>query len=228
LPKSSIGLATKALAVLHKDIRSEFRSRYAINAILLFGVTTLTVVSLSVGQTSLQAPVYSALFTIIMFFSAMSGLAQVFVKEEEAKTAVVLKLTSDPTPVYLGKLVFNFLLLALLEIIVAPLFFVMTDAQLKDPLLFIIIQLLASIGLAGATTLIAAIISKAGIKGALFAVLSFPILLPLLIGALNGTTKALETTDGLYSAGTELKLLISYAVVMITASVLLFEQVWEE
>lgn len=228
MPKSSIGLATKALAVLRKDIRSEYRSRYAINAILLFGVTTLTVVSFSVGQTSLQPLVYSALFWIIIFFSAMSGLSQVFVKEEESKTVTILKLTSDPTPIYLGKLVFNFLLLVLLEIIVAPLFFVMTDARLQDPILFLTIQLLGSIGLAGATTLIAAIISKAGIKGALFAVLSFPILLPLLIGSINGTTKALETTEGLAGAATELKLLVSYAVVMITASVLLFDQVWEE
>lgn len=228
MPVKSIGLTTKALAVLRKDITAEYRSRYAINAILLFGVTTLTVVSFSVGQTGLPSPVYAALLWIIIFFSAMSGLAQVFVKEEESKTSTILKLTADPTPVYLGKLIFNFLLLLLLEIIIAPLFFIMTDAVLNDVWLFIVVQLLGLVGLAGASTLIGAIISKAGIKGALFAVLSFPILLPLLIGAINGTVKALDGVEGFSGTSPELQLLTSYAVVMITASLLLFEQVWEE
>lgn len=229
LPKSSYGLAAKSLAVLRKDILSEYRTRYAINAILLFGVTTLTVVSFSVGQLGLPPDVYAALFWIIIFFSAMSGLAQVFVKEEESRTAIVLRLTSDPTAIYLGKLTFNFLLLVLLELIITPLFFIMTDARAGNVGLFLVILLVGSIGLAGASTLIAAIISKASIKGALFAVLSFPILLPLLIGAIGGTRKALGTgADPFSAASPELQLLISYAVVMITAGWLLFEFVWEE
>jgi heme exporter protein B len=222
-------LAAKALAVLRKDILSEYRTRYAINAILLFGVTTLTVVSFSVGQLGLPADVYAALFWIIIFFSAMSGLAQVFVKEEESRTAIVLRLTSDPTAIYIGKLAFNFLLLVLLELIITPLFFVMTDARAANVGLFLTILMVGSIGLAGASTLIAAIISKASIKGALFAVLSFPILLPLLIGAIGGTRKALGIgADPFSAASSELQLLISYAVVMITAGLLLFEFVWEE
>lgn len=229
LPTHGSKLAAKSLAVLRKDIQSEFRTRYAINAILLFGVTTLTVVSFSVGQIGLSPDVYAALLWIIIFFSAMSGLAQVFVKEEESKTAVVLRLTADPTPVFLGKLIFNFLLLILLDIIIIPLFFIMTDIVLHNVQLFLLIILLGSIGLAGATTLIAAIIARASVKGALFAVLSFPVLLPLLIGAISGSKKALSGLDNPFAAASsELQLLTSYAVVMITAGILLFEFVWEE
>jgi heme exporter protein B len=229
LPNKAIGLTAKSLAILNKDIRCEFRSRYAINAIVLFGVTTLVVVSFSVGQKNLDPEVYSALFWIIVFFSAMSGLAHVFVREEDAKTATVLKLTSDSTPVYLGKLGFNLALLALLQIVIAPLFMVLTDASVHNTALFVVILILGSIGLAGATTLIAAIISRASVKGALFAVLSFPILLPLLIGVINGTTRALSEAGGGFSAASsELQLLVSYAVVMITASLLLFDFVWQE
>ncbi len=47
--KKSSNLATKALAVLAKDLMSEFRTRYAVNAILLFAVTTLAAVSFSIG-----------------------------------------------------------------------------------------------------------------------------------------------------------------------------------
>ncbi len=228
MPKNGTGLTGKSFAVLRKDLLCEFRTRYAVNAIVLFGITTLTVVSFSVGQQSLAPEVYSAIFWIIIFFSAMSGLAHVFIREEETKTAMVLRLTADPTPVYLGKLGYNVLLLALLEAIIAPLFFILTDARLESPALFIVVLILGMIGLAGATTLIAAIISKAGVKGALFAVLSFPILLPLLIGLINATSKAFATGEVYFSAASsELQLLVSYGVIMITASLLLFEYVWE-
>jgi heme exporter protein B len=228
LPKNGTGLTRKCFAVLRKDLLCEFRTRYAISAIILFGITTLTVVSFSVGQQNLSPEVYSAIFWVIIFFSAMSGLAHVFIREEETKTAMILRLTAGPTPVYLGKLGYNILLLTLLEVIIAPLFFVLTDAQLERPALFIVVLILGTIGLAGATTLIAAIISKAGVKGALFAVLSFPILLPLLIGLINATSKAFSTTEEYFStASSELQLLVSYGVIMITASLLLFEYVWE-
>lgn len=229
LPGSTIGLMAKSLAVWRKDIRCEFRTRYAINAIMLFGVTTLVVVSFAVGQKNLPPEVHAALFWIIIFFSAMSGLAHVFVREEDSKTATVLRLTADATPIYLGKLGYNMVLLGLLQLIIAPLFLILTDAVLSNVALFVVILVVGSIGLAGATTLIAAIISKASVKGALFAVLSFPILLPLLIGVISGTAKALSTPEaGFSAASSELQLLISYAVVMITASLLLFEFVWEE
>ena len=86
-------------------------------------------------------------------------------------------------------------MLALLQIVIALLFFVLTDAVLADPVLFIIVLALGAVGLAGATTLIAAIISKASVKGALFAVLSFPILLPLLIGLIGATTIAFSESS---------------------------------
>ena len=228
MPSNSTGLADKSLAVLRKDILCEFRTRYAINAILLFGITTLTVVSFSVGQKNLPPEVYAALYWVIIFFSAMSGLAHVFVREEESKTSTILRLTADAIPVYLGKLGYNLLLLILLQIVIAPLFLTLTDAVLTDPALFIILLILGTVGLAGATTIIAAIISKASVKGALFAVLSFPILLPLLIGLISATTKAFsESGGGLGGASSELQLLVSYGVVMITASIMLFEYVWE-
>ncbi|MCK5125152.1 MAG: heme exporter protein CcmB [candidate division Zixibacteria bacterium] len=229
MPKNSISLMTKAFAVLKKDMQCEFRTRYALNAIMLFGITTLTVVSFSVGQKNLPAEVHAALFWIIIFFSAMSGLAQVFIREEEAKTSTVLRLTASPTAVYIGKLTFNLFLLFFLELIISPLFILMTDVEVRNILLLATVLALGAIGLAGATTLIAAIISKSGAKGALFSVLSFPILLPLLMGAIKATTVAFSDTGGGFSdVSSELQLLISYGVIMITASLLLFEYVWEE
>jgi heme exporter protein B len=219
--------AAKSAWLLAKDLKSEFRTRYALNAILMFALTTLTVTSFSIGAFALGARVVSWLFWLVIFFSSMSGLAQVFVKEEESKTVHVLRLTAAPDTVFLGKLLFNLALLLMLEVIVVPLFVVWMNLSVLNLWLFLFVLLLGSLGLVCATTIIAAIVSKAQAKGSLFAVLSFPILLPLLIASIDGTRLSLEGQA--FSAGWgDLRILISYVVVMFVASFLLFDYVWSE
>ena len=226
MPTSSAGLISKAFAVYSKDLRQELRSRYAINAVLMFGITTLAVISFSMGQSGLRPSVLAALFWIVMFFSAIAGLSLVFVREEESGTALALRLSADPNAVYLGKLVFNLTLLLLMMLIITPLFFVFTDAQAENFVPFAIIEVLGLLGLCAASTLVAAIISRAAMKGALFAVLAFPIMITLLMLLVAASTKVLDGGD-IGAILAEIQGLVAYAVVMITASVLLFKFVWE-
>src|SRR5512145_1556138 len=113
----------------------------------MFGVTTLVVVSFSLGQAGLPPKLLSALFWIVMFFSAMSGLAHVFIREEESGTALVLKLRAEPDAIYWGKLIFNFTLLSIMTVIITPMFFIFTDAPTGNIGAFIIVLLLGVIGL---------------------------------------------------------------------------------
>ena len=212
-------------AICVKEIRSELRTRYALNAIVLFAVTTVTVVGAATAQTGVGPRTQAALFWIVVFFSAMSALAQVFVKEEETGTAMALKLSARSEAVFFGKLLFNLLLLAGLQLLLTPLFILLVGLEIHNWALFLSIVGLGTVGLACATTIIAAIVAQASIRGALFAVLSFPILLPLLIAAIGGTQAALDPV-GAATAAAEIKLLAAYAVAMLTASWLLFDFVW--
>ncbi len=227
MPNSNAGLASKSLAVFVKDLRLELRSRYGLNTIFMFGLTTLAVVSFSLGQAALAPKTLGALFWIIIFFSAMSGLAQVFVREEEAQTAQTLRLAADPDAIFLGKLFFNFSLLIIMATVITPLFFIFTDAPTSGIINFLVILAIAIVDLCAGTTLVAAIIAKASVKGALFAVLAFPILLPMLI-ALTLSTEKILAGESLGEVSKLLQFLIAYAIVMITASIMLFKYVWQE
>lgn len=214
-------------AVLVKDLKSEWRTRYGVNAILLFALTTVVAISFAIGQARLEPEILAALLWVAIFFAAMSGLAQVFVKEEEAGTANILKLVATPEMVLIGKLIFNLLLLVAVEAILVPLYFILLSVPGEGFGLFIITIILGTFGLVAATTLIAAIIAKASAKAALFAVLSFPILLPLIITAIAGTRIAFA--GGAVADGWEqIRVLISYLVIMVVVSYLLFEFVWYE
>ncbi len=217
----------KSWAVFRKDIQLEFRTRYVINAILMFALTVLTAVSFSIGPLRLRVEIGAALLWIILFFSAMSGLAHIFVREEEQETADTLRLFSRPVNIFLGKWLFNLLLLYSLEIIIVPLYFVFLNVP--DPVLsiFIPVLFLGSFALASASTLIGAIISQASARGALFAVLTFPIVLPVMFSGIHGTQLAFARASFL-DCLSDLQVLLSFSVVILTGSVLLFEFVWRK
>ena len=218
-------------AVFLKDFRTEWRTRVAFSSLFLFAFSVLILVGYAVGPTTLAIPdrpvVNSVLLWIVLFFAAMTGLSRSFVKEEESGTAAALRLTAPAHAVLLGKLLFNLVLLLVLTAFVVPLFLILMSFDIKAPLLFVAILALGDVGLAAASTFVAAIVSKASAKGTLFAVLATPLLLPPLVAAVLGTRVA--ATEVAFAAGVDfLTLLVAYAGVVTTGSFLLFDPVFRE
>ena len=213
--------------VFLKDVKQEMRSKAAINSILLFAVVTLTAVSFSIGGFTITEDILAALLWIIILFSSMSGFSHVFLKEEEAHTADTLKLITEPNDVFLGKFLFNLALLALVVIIVVPLFIAVFNFEINNLSLFVLCLILGVIALSAGGTIVAALIAKASSRGALFSVLAFPILLPVLILGITITRVAFkESQAGLLIP--EIQALFAYCVIVITASILLFEFIWND
>jgi len=230
-PVSRPGLFTSSLAVLQKDLRSEWRTRIAVSALLLFAFAVLILVGYAVGPANISKEdrpvVHSVLLWIVIFFSAMTGLSRVFVHEEESGTAAALRLSAPSAAVYLGKLLANLALLTLVLVFVVPLFLALMSFSVACWPLFLLILLLGSVGLAAASTFTAAIVSKAAAKGAMFPVLAIPLLLPPLVAAVAGTRIA--ATESEISAGLDiLQLLLAYDGVVTTATFLLFDAVFRE
>jgi heme exporter protein B len=224
-------LAQASWAVFRKDVRAELRTRYALNAVALFAASTVVALSLGVGfltaGRNADLPlIHAALLWIAVLFAAFTGLARAFVQEEEARTAAALRLAAPPIAVYLGKLLFNLLLLLLLDALVAVLFVVLLHVEINSVGLFVALLLAGSLGLVAATTLIAAIIARASAKGALFAVLSFPLLVPLLVVAIQGTSLAL-VGESWQRGIAPLQVLIAYTIALFVGSLFLFGSVWE-
>lgn len=220
-----------AWAVLLKDLRTELRTRYALNTLVLFSVNTVVVLSLSMGfitaRRNADLPlIHAALIWVAVLFAAFTSLARIFIHEEERRTALALRLAAPPISVYLGKLLFNLVLLLMLDLLVSLLFIVMLHVQIGNVALFLALLVAGSFGLVSATTLIAAMIARASVKGALFAVLSFPLLVPLLVVAVHGTALALQG-EGWRHGIAQLQTLFAYTIALFVASLFLFGSVWE-
>jgi len=223
-------LLAEALAVTAKDLRTEFRTRVALNALGLFALTVLAAVSYTVGPYRITAEdrpfLLAVLLWIVIFFAALAGLDRSFVKEEESHTAPLLRLAASPTAVWLGKLGFNLILIYLLMAILVPLFCILMGYKIQLIGGFVLILVVGGYSLAVITTIVAAIIARAMTRGALFSVLSLPLLLPLLIFLIQGTAGA---SDGIAeTVANTLRAVLSMGGIMTIVSAMLFPVVWSD
>ena len=223
-------LLAEALAVAAKDLQTEFRTRVALNSLGLFAVTVLAAVSYTVGPYRIATEdrpfLLAVLMWIVIFFAALAGLDRSFVKEEESHTAPLLRLAASPLAVWLGKLLFNLLLIYLLLAILVPLFCILMGYRVLMVGHFVLILALGGYALAVTTTIVAAIIARALTRGALFSVLSLPLLLPLLIFLIQGTA---ATADGsLEVIQSTVRAVVSMGGIMTVVSVALFPAVWSD
>ena len=211
-------------AILRKECRSEWRTRYGLNAALLFAVTSLTSTSFAVGRLGDRPDVLSALLWVVLLFAALASLSHAFVREVEGGTMVLLRLVASPTTIAIGKMLFNLLFLFVIELVTVPLFLVLMGAPSPNWSAFLGILALGSLALGAASTLVGAIIAQTRGRAALFAGVSFPLLLPVLAAAVSGTRAQWNGA----SVAAELRLLAAYAAALFAASLLLYDHLWED
>lgn len=224
MPSNGSNSVAAVWAILRKECRSEWRTRYGVNSALLFAVTTLTAISFVVGRIVDRTDILAALLWIVLMFAALASLAHTFVREVEGHTMTMLRMVASPTSIALGKLVFNLLFLGVLEIVTVPLFLVLMGGPPLHWGRFLAVLGLGSVALAAAATLVGAVIAQTRGRGALFAAVSLPILLPVLAGAVSGTR---GQWNGV-SVDAELRLLAAYAAALLGMSLLLYDHLWED
>jgi len=217
-------------AVAAKDLRTEFRTRVALNSLVLFALTTLVAVAYAVGPYRIADDdrpfLLAVLLWIVILFAALAGLDRSFVKEEESHTAPLLRLSASPLVVWVGKLIFNLILIYILMIILVPAYCVLMGFQVDLVAAFLVLLAAGGYALAVTATLVAAIISRAVSRGALYSVLSLPLLLPLLIFLIQGTAAVSEGTVETVQAS--MRAIVSMGGVMTIVGSFLFPVIWND
>jgi heme exporter protein B len=219
-----------AWAVFLKDVRLELRARYALNALGMFVASSLLLAGFAVGRQGIEPDVAAGLLWIVIVFAAAVGLGRAFVAEEERGTTLLLRLHVRGSMVYAGKLLFNILLMGAMNLVATIGFVLMLGLRVEVPGLLAATLALGAVGLAGATTLLSALIARTARRGPLLAVLAFPLLIPLLLSVIRATQRALVVPPGGAWAASvdDLVALFAYGGAVITASVLLFDYVWND
>ena len=224
MPAHGSNSAATVWAILRKECRSEWRTRYGLNAAVLFAVTSLTAVTFAAGRIPDRPDLLAALLWVTLLFASLASMSHAFVREMESRTMLLLRLVASPTQIALGKLLFNLLFLGVVEAISVPIFLVLTGAPSPHWGQVLTILGLGTVALAASSTLVGAVIAQTRSRGALFAGVSLPLLLPVLAVGVAGTRAQWEGG----SIAADARLLGAYAVALLAVSLLLYDHLWED
>ena len=179
------------LAVLWKDLLTEWRSRDRAIAMLLFSLLVVVIFHFSLpgGATAEMKPTAPGLLWVAYVFASILGMNRAFSLELEndALSGIAL-LPSDRGWIFLGKAAANLAILGVVQVIIAGVFALVFEFDLRPiagPLLGVL--LLGSVGLCSVGTLFAAVAVRTRFREVMLPLLLLPLLIPVLMGAVRAT-----------------------------------------
>lgn len=212
-------------ALLRKDVLMEWRQRYAISGILLYLLCIVFIIFISFGQ-GVRGPVWVVLYWIIILFTAVNAVAKSFLQEGQGRMLYYYTLAS-PQAIILAKILYNMGIMVLMAFLAAVLHAITSGYPIVDSPSFALAMLLGAIAFAAAFSMISAIASKAANGGTLMAILSFPMLIPILMILIRISLNALQTQN----LGVNLQDLLYLAaldVMIIALALVLFPYLWRD
>jgi len=208
-----------------KEIRLELKQKYVLNGILLYVVSTIYVTYLAF-ENIITPETWNSLFWIILLFVAVNGISKSFIQESPARHLYYYTIAS-PQAVVLSKIIYNLFLMVFLSLLTFLFFLLLMGNRVVNIPLFVLALVLGSIGLSSVLTMVAAIASRAGHNFSLMAILSFPIVLPLLTTLMKISRTALSSMDWSGISGFVV-ILGTINVAVIVLAYLLFPYLWKE
>lgn len=212
-------------ALIYKDIMLELKQRYAINGILLYVVSTIFVCYLAFSN-GIAPETWNALFWIIMLFAAVNAVSKSFVQEHTGRQLYYYTV-AQPQSIIISKMIYNSLLMILLSIISLIIFIALMGNIIENLNLFALFLLLSSIGFSAVLTMISAIASRTNNNFALMAILSFPLMLPLLLITMKGSASAI-TGETFGENITVIAGLFVLDLIIAALSFVLFPYLWKD
>ncbi|WP_200974867.1 heme exporter protein CcmB [Echinicola sp. 20G] len=214
------------IVLIKKEITLEWRQKYALNGILLYVVSAVFITYLSVGakQGNISIPTWNALYWVIILFSSVNAVAKSFVQEHQGRQLYYYMIAS-PEAIILSKIIYNSLLTLILSLLGYIVFSVILGNPVQDQPMFVLNLLMGAIGFSACLTMVSGIASKASNNATLMAILSFPIIIPILLMAIKISKNAIDGLDRGISVDKLITLLAINAIIGATAYIL-FPYLW--
>ncbi len=217
----SLSIGKLTAVNVRKDLQLEWRSRDVFNAMLFFALLVVVVFSFAFDQQD-SRPVMGGLIWIAFLFSSTMALNQSWARE--LRNGVLDAYRVSPAPaeaLFLGKCLGNYILVMLLECVMAPLFVIFYNLKSGGPLWQLaLIFLLGTWALVVNGTFFAAMSIRTKNRELMLPLLLLPISLPAVYSMVEATSIVLNG-DG--SPWAYVKFLAGFCVIYTTACFLLFE-----
>src|SRR5215467_5548206 len=216
----------EVLAILWKDIRCELRSKQTWISMGLFALLVLVVFNFAFDlRVDNKAAIAPGALWVAFVFASLLGLGRTIASEQEKGSMDRLMLCPvDRKAIYLAKLLGNLLFIAVVEVVALPIFAALFDVPLFTGQLLPIV-VLGTLGIATIGTLFSSIAAATQARELLLPILVFPLIVPVVIGAVRATGTLLAPAA---NEPPWLGLIIAFDIIFLSISMLTFGYVIAE
>jgi heme exporter protein B len=210
-------------AIVLKEFKQEYRQKYLLGSILLYTLATVFTSYISFRSIN-HPPTWNALFWIILIFSAINSTSKSFLSENSGRQLYLYSLSS-PHGILFGKTIYNVLLMWVVAIFTLLIYSGFLGNLIQNWPLFLLNLFLGTMAFTSVLTIVSAITAKAGGNPGLMAILSFPLMIPLLMNVLRVSKNAIDGIDPSLSYPFLLVTLLINLVVLLLGYIL-FPYLW--
>jgi len=213
-----------ALFIARKDLRTEFRTKEALNASISFALVVLMLFSFAfdLGRDEFY-DISGGLLWLVFTFAGALIVNRSFIREVPNDCLDVL--IASPMPawsLFLGKVIASFVLLLIVELVSLPVFGLFNNLQWIHafwPLFGVMI--LATWGITVTGVAFSAVTVNVRLRELMLPVLHYPLLIPLLVGAMQVSTVLIkgDPTDVFQ----ELRIVIVFDLIFTSLALYLIE-----
>jgi len=211
---------------LAKDLRIEWRSKDAINSMLFFALLVVVLFSMAFDPRGAFAQqIVGGVLCVATMFASVSALNQAWAREIRHQVLDAQRMApTSGAELFLAKVIANFLFVTVVQIALAPVFWIMYNLRVEGQAWLLALVLpLGTWALVANGTFFAAMAIRSRNRELLLPLILFPIFLPALLAMVVATTSILtgESDPTLW-----IKLLLGYDIIFTTVSLLLFDVVF--
>ena len=217
------------LVIVWKDILLELRTRDIIISVLLFGFLVVVVFNFALNVSPQRITALApGILWVAFAFAGTLAMNRTFVREQEQGGLQGLLLTPvSRDAIFLGKVLVSFLFMLIVEAMLLPVFAVLLNFSAFSATLLLTI-VLGTLGFTTVGTLFSAMAVQTRSREIMLPVLFFPIILPVLIGAVEASSRAIGVEGTGVGVGRWLSLIAVFDAVFLVICPWVFSFVVEE
>jgi len=215
-------------AIVWKDVSAEWRSRELLISMLVFSLLVIFIFNfaLDLNPKILQDVTAGILWATFTFAGTLGLNRSMSVEKDRGCLDGLLLAPVDRSAIYFGKVIANLIFMLAIELLLLPLFAIFHTVDLFNFGLVVVI-LLGSVGYVVAGTIFASMSVQARTRDVLLPILQFPVVLPVIISAVQASTYFLQDQP-MDLIWPHINLLIAFDMIYIALSYMVFDFVVEE
>jgi heme exporter protein B len=217
------------MLIAWKDIRLEFRSREVVISSLVFAVLVMVLFNFALNVTPDTVDIFaSGVLWVSFVFAGVLAMSRSFAVEKDKGTLDALLLCPVSRDVlFLGKMLALFVFMIVVELLLLPVFAVLFDFSAFSGTLISTI-VLATLGFATLGAIFSSMAVNTRSREIMLPILFFPLVAPVIIGAVEVTNGVIGTDTGIVGSGRWLQLIAVFDAVFLVLCPWAFGIVMEE